>query len=147
MDVQIMGARVTPTNKRDWGRLQYLVLALCGAIFSMTGARVDRELSLREKATFGTILLHEPRNHNRYGYKFEVSGREYSGWESPLKDEPGIGSTVTVYHDPLNPSESALTDFSERGQREAAIASALFALERCGHRCDIVLRPAPGWKR
>jgi hypothetical protein len=143
-----MGARVTPTNKRDWGRLQYLVLvvpALRGAIFSMTGARVDRELSLREKATFGTILLHEPRNHNRYGYKFEVSGREYSGWESPLKDEPGIGSDGL-----LRPSESVRkrTDrFFRVWSARGGHSQCLIRLERCGHRCDIVPRPAPGWKR
>jgi hypothetical protein len=89
-----MGARVMPRNRRDWGRLQYLVLvvpALCGAIFSMTSARADRELSLREKAASGTILLHEPRNHNRYGYKFEVSDREYSVGKALSRMSQGLG--------------------------------------------------------
>jgi hypothetical protein len=112
-------------------RTQYLFLPgplILVAIFLMASARTDRELSLREKVTIGTIVAHEPRNHDRYGYRFEVSGREYSGWETPFKAEPRIGSSVTVYYDPLSPSESALADFSERGHRKTGMAIALFVL-------------------
>jgi hypothetical protein len=81
----------------------------------MTAAHSDKDVASREQATTGTVVSHEPRNHNRYGYKFQVSGQDYTGSEAPLTTEPKIGQSVTVYFDPLNPTENSLTDFAELG--------------------------------
>jgi hypothetical protein len=37
----------------------------------------------------------------------------YIGWETPLKEEPKIGESVTVYFASLQPAENSLTDFAE----------------------------------
>ena len=83
----------------------------------MIAAHSDKDVASREQSTTGTVVSHEPRNHNRYGYKFQVSGQDYAGSETPLKAEPKIGQSVTVYFDPMNPTENALTDFAELGDR------------------------------
>jgi hypothetical protein len=88
-----------------------------GAIGMMIAAHSDKDVASREQSTTGMIVSHEPRNHNRYGYKFQVSGQHYTGSETPLKAEPRIGQSVTVYFDPLDPAENALTDFAELGDR------------------------------
>jgi hypothetical protein len=73
----------------------------------------DSGVASREQSTVGVIVAHEPSNHNRYGYKFQAGGRDYTGWETPLKEEPKIGQSVTVYFDSLQPAENSLTDFVE----------------------------------
>jgi len=73
----------------------------------------DREVAERERTVLGTITAHEPANHNRYGYTFSLNGQSYSGWETPRKQEPLIGQLVTVYYDPTDPTQNALTDFAE----------------------------------
>jgi len=44
-----------------------------------------------------------------------VGGKPYTGWETPKADELEIGESVTVYYDPADPSQNALTEFDERG--------------------------------
>jgi Protein of unknown function (DUF3592) len=75
----------------------------------------DKDVASRQAATVGQIVAHEPSNHNRYGYKFQVDGHEYRGWETPLKAEPKIGQSVTIYYDTRSPDENALTDYAESG--------------------------------
>jgi len=73
----------------------------------------DGEVAKRERTVLGTITAHQPANHNRYGYTFSLNGQSYSGWETPRKEEPLIGQLVTVYYDPADPTQNALTDFAE----------------------------------
>ena len=101
---------------------------MLGAFFFMGSAYKYKEVSSREQTTTGTIILHEPENHNRYGYKFQVHGRAYTGWETPLKVEPKIGQSVTVHYDPINPAENALTDFSELSDTALGPALAILLL-------------------
>jgi hypothetical protein len=111
--------------------LKYLFLPtpwILGALFFMVSAHKYKEVSSREQTTTGTIILHEPENHNRYGYRFQVDGRAYTGWETPLKVEPKIGQSVTVHYDPLNPAQNALTDFSARSDRASGPAVAILLL-------------------
>jgi hypothetical protein len=75
-------------------------------------------IAQRQQTTSGTILTHEPSNHNRYGYNFSVSDKPYSGWHVPERDEPTIGQRVTVYYDPIDPNASALDDFGELALRD-----------------------------
>jgi hypothetical protein len=73
---------------------------------------VDRGIADREETAIGIVTVHEPANHNRYGYNFPVAGKSYNGWESP-KSELQIGQQVRVYYDPHDPTVNALTDYSE----------------------------------
>ena len=87
------------------------VLAL---VFSLYRWNVYSKIATREQTTTGVITAHDPPNHNRYGYRFVVDGKPYSGWEIPhYLEERAIGQEVVVYYDPLDPTESALTDFDE----------------------------------
>jgi hypothetical protein len=94
----------------------------------MNSAHKYKGVSLREQTTTGTIILHEPEHHNRYGYRFQVDGRAYTGWETPLKVEPKIGQSVRVHYDPINPAENALTDYSELSDRALGPALAILLL-------------------
>jgi len=44
-----------------------------GAIGMMIAAQRAKDVASREQSTTGTVVSHEPRNHNRHGYKFAVS--------------------------------------------------------------------------
>jgi hypothetical protein len=84
-----------------------------GAVLSIHEWKVDRDVATREQTTQGVITSHEPANHNQYGSAFSVKGKNFSGWESPNKDELEIGKKVLVYYDPRNPNKNAITDFRE----------------------------------
>lgn len=78
----------------------------------------DGRISKRQQTADGLITVHEPQNHDRYGYVFFVDGKSYSGWELPRKDGVAVGQRVTVYFDPRNPEKNALMDFEELGWEE-----------------------------
>jgi predicted metalloprotease with PDZ domain len=84
-----------------------------GLVFVVHEWRVDRVIAARQQTTQGVITTHEPSNHNQYGYTFKIKGQAYTGWESPKSTELEIGKVVTVYYDPANPNQNALTDFDE----------------------------------
>ena len=114
--------------------LALLIPWLLGAIFFVSSAQEDSEIASRQQRANGVIVAHQPSNHNRYLFRFQVGGQDYIGSETPLAREPKIGDRVIVYYDPLNPTRNGMTDFSVRSLRERgpAIAiiflSALFAL-------------------
>jgi len=90
------------------------------AAISLYESRNDRSIATREQTAPGTIVAHEPRNHDRYGYAFTVGGKSYTGWDGPTgSEQPTIGQAVTVYYDPSDPSTSALVDFRELALRNA----------------------------
>lgn len=73
-----------------------------------------RAVAARQQTASGTIVAHEPSNHDRYGYTFSVNQKTYSGWQVPYDDvQFTVGQVVTVHYDPLDPNNSALVDFSE----------------------------------
>ena len=68
----------------------------------------------RQQTASGTIVAHEPSNHDRHGYTFSVNQKTYSGWQVPYNDVRfTVGQVVTVHYDPLDPNNSALVEFSE----------------------------------
>jgi hypothetical protein len=74
----------------------------------------DRAVAARQQTASGTIVAHEPSNHDSYGYTFSVNQKTYSGWQVPYDDvQFTVGQIVTVHYDPLDPNNSALVDFSE----------------------------------
>ena len=101
-----------------WWSLFIVTPWLIGAALGIYDWHRDRVIAQRQQTTLGTILTHEPGNHNRYGYNFSVSDKPYSGWYSPGNNEPTIGQRVTVYYDPIDPNTSALDDFGELALRE-----------------------------
>jgi hypothetical protein len=107
-------ARRTWANPSWWFLFVVLPWTI-GAIFCVHEWIVDRRVASREQTTQGIITVHEPSNHNRYGYVFSVNGKAFTGWESPRIDKLEIGKQVVVYYDPLNPSKNALTEFRELG--------------------------------
>jgi hypothetical protein len=111
--------------------LKYLLALfpwILGAIFLLAAAHGYSEVASRQQTARGTIVQHEPFNHNRYSYKFQVDGRYYSGWETPLGTEPEIGQSVRIYYDPLYPSENGLRDFAERRDSTLGPAVAILIL-------------------
>ena len=85
-----------------------------GAVFCFYGWYSDRVIAQRQEITSGTIFVHEPANHDRYGYSFNVNQKTYSGWQVPYDDEQFmVGQVVTVHYDPLDPHNSALVDYNE----------------------------------
>ena len=84
-----------------------------GLVFSIHEWRTDSQIAGRQQTASGIVTAHEPANHNRYGYKFEVDGKSYTGWESPTRSELAIGKQVIVFYDPQDPSRNALTDFHD----------------------------------
>jgi len=101
-----------------WWSLFIVTPWMIGAALGIYGSHRDRVIAHRQQTTSGTILTHEPGNHNRYGYNFSVSDKPYSGWYTPEHSEPTIGQRVTVYYDPIDPNTSALDDFGELALRD-----------------------------
>ena len=94
---------------------------IIGVTFFTYGWYADRVVARREQTTSGTIVAHEPANHDRYGYTFSVNNQSYSGWQVPYDDNQfAIGQVVTVHYDPLDPNNSALVDFDELSYRASA---------------------------
>ena len=95
---------------------QLLIIPLffsLGVIGMVVAWHDDRDVASREQSATGVIVSHEPQNHNRYGYRFQIGGRDYARSQTPLKEEPKIGQSVTIYFDPLNPAENSLTSFAD----------------------------------
>jgi hypothetical protein len=89
-------------------------------------SRHDSDVASRQATTVGQIVAHEPSNHNRYGYTFQVNGHEYTGWETPEKAEPRMGQSVTIYYDARTRDENALTDYSKLNSAWSAQAWVFF---------------------
>ena len=67
----------------------------------------------RQLSTSGIVIAHDLGNHNQYGYRFQVDGNSYTGWQSPQRDELTIGKEVRVFYDPQNPSRNSLINFHD----------------------------------
>lgn len=97
----------------SWWNLLVILPWVLGLAFLIHEWRTDSQVAGRQQTASGIVTAHEPANHNRYGYKFEVDGKSYTGWESPKGSELAIGKQVIVFYDPQNPSRNALTDFHD----------------------------------
>ena len=105
-------------HRPPWAVLVIAALFMIGAVFCIHGWYADRVVGRREQTTSGTIFAHEPANHDRYGYTFNVNEETYSAWQSPYESEQfTVGQVVTVHYDPLDPNNSALVDYNELSSR------------------------------
>ena len=112
-----------------WRMLIIAALLIIGVTFFTYGWYADRVVARREQTTSGTIVAHEPSNHDRYGYTFSVNNQTYSGWQVPYdRDQFAVGQVVTVHYDPLNPSNSALVEYHELSYRALAPVPLLIAI-------------------
>lgn len=72
-----------------------------------------RILVERGKPIYGKVVNKEAEDHQRIDYVYKVDGTQYSGsgeaggGNAKFADLP-VGSTVSVYYDPINPSVSFL---------------------------------------
>jgi hypothetical protein len=72
----------------------------------------DLKIAQRQRTTVATINSHDPPNHSRYGYVFELNKSQFSGWAYPNdKRSFSIGQTVGVYYDPADPARNSTDDF------------------------------------
>jgi hypothetical protein len=107
-------ARTTRTwSYPSWWNLLVVLPWVLGLAFLIHEWRTDSQIAGRQQTASGIVTAYEPSNHNQYGYKFEVDGKSYTGWESPKRRELAIGRQVIVFYDPQNPSRNALTDFHD----------------------------------
>jgi hypothetical protein len=102
-------------NRPSWWNLLVVLPWAIGLVLMINEWRTHRQIAARQRTTSGVIAAHDPANHNQYGYKFEVDGKSYTGWEGPKGRELAIGKAVMVYYDPENPNKNALTDFRDLG--------------------------------
>lgn len=103
--------RDTHRVRPSWWTLLATFPWVIGLVLSIYIGLADRAIAQRQLTTEGTVTTHEPANHDRYGYTFNVSGKPYSGWESPRHGKLIVGQQVLVYYDPNNPRKSALISF------------------------------------
>jgi hypothetical protein len=103
-------------NQHFSSRWAYLLLApwVIGGVFMIYHSRQGDHVAARQRTAQGTIIAHEPQNHDRYGYSFSVEGRVYRGWDSVLNRAFTLGQRVQVYYDPADPETNALQDFAHR---------------------------------
>jgi hypothetical protein len=100
-------------NRPSWWNLLVVLPWAIGFVLMVNEWRTDSQIAARQRTTSGVITAHDPANHDQYGYKFELEGKSYTGWEGPKGRELAITKTVMVYYDPKNPNKNALTDFHE----------------------------------
>jgi hypothetical protein len=100
-------------NRPSWWNLLVALPWALGLAFLIQESITESQIAGRQQTTSGIITTHEPANHNRYGYKFEVDHKDYTGWQSPNNDELAIGKQVVVFYDPQSPSRNSLTDFHD----------------------------------
>lgn len=110
---QLENRMYLPWSRPSWWNLLVVLPLVIGAVLSIHEAHVEGTIAKRQETTVGIITDHQPQEHNRFGYKFFVNGKQYTGWESPRSETLVIGKQVTVFYDRLNPDKNALTDFSE----------------------------------
>ena len=133
---------------RDNRYAKYLLVLtpwILGSTFLISSWKQYSEAGQREHTAKGTIVSHEPSNHNRYGYRFEVDGRTYEGSQIPLRNEPTLGQSVVVYYDSADPTRSALTPLRNVG--DSLLGPALAILVLSGIIALLVLLVGPALSR
>jgi hypothetical protein len=89
-------------NRPSWWNLLVVLPWAIGLVLMINEWRTDGQIAARQRTTSGVITAHDPANHNQYGYKFEVEGKSYTGWEGPKDRELAIGETVLCITTPRN---------------------------------------------
>jgi hypothetical protein len=109
--------------------LIFAVLLTLALMFFVYPWYKDRSVAARQQTASATIVAHEPANHNRYGYTFNVNQKTFSGWLVPHdSDQFAVGQLVTIHYDPLDPNNSGLVDFNELADGDLAPVLPLAAI-------------------
>jgi hypothetical protein len=110
------GIRKAGEGSRHPSRWKALIVIpwVLGAVLMIHESCVRRDVAKRQRTTWGTIIVHDGSNHDRYGYAFVVEGRTYPGWVVPRdKEKWTLRQRVVVYYDPSDPTKNALRDFGQ----------------------------------
>lgn len=100
----------------SWWNLMVLWPIPFVLMFCVYTLQADFEIAKRQRTTVATINLHDPPNHDRYGYVFSIAGHNFTGWAYP-NDKRGftVGERIVVYYDPTNPEKKSTSDFHSVG--------------------------------
>src|SRR5450631_3953376 len=99
-------ARANRAWSPSWWSLLIVLPWVVGVVFMIHEWRTDTQVAGRQHTTSGLVIAHDVGNHNQYGYRFQVDGKSYTGWQSPQRDELTIGKEVLVFYDPQDPSRN-----------------------------------------
>jgi hypothetical protein len=96
--------------------LLVLLLPLAVLIFVIHENSKRSEIAKRQSSTIAVVTMHDPPNHDRYGYTFHVSGKTVSGWAYPHDNiSYAVGRQVVVYYDPWDPLENSPENYNDIG--------------------------------
>jgi hypothetical protein len=104
--------RIKGWNNPSWWNLLALWPVPFVLFFCIHAFYKDAQIANRQQSTIGIINAHDPPNHDRYSYIFEVNQKQYAGWAYPNdKRDFSIGESVVVYYDPNDPAKNSTADF------------------------------------
>ncbi|MDB5430529.1 MAG: hypothetical protein JWP35_1645 [Caulobacter sp.] len=98
-------------------RFRYPMIAVpwtIGLIVCLFGVSKYFPISEREQRVDGVIVACTGSGRDRCDYRFVAAGRSFVGRGSPWALDPSAGDRAVIYFDPRNPSENALSSYSER---------------------------------
>lgn len=96
----------------SWWNLLILLPVLAMLAWGITSATTSSRIAERQRIVNGTIDSHDPSNHDRYGYKFLVDGKQYTGWAYPSSNiDYSVGERISVFYDPINPTQNMPSSF------------------------------------
>lgn len=115
--------------------------------FCVHASNSDLKIAQRQKTAIAKINTHDPSNHDRYGYIFELNQKQYTGWAYPSdKRDFSIGESVLVYFDPLSPAKNSADDFQAISLRDLLFVP-FCALAAAGIPLAIYLERRAWWRK
>jgi hypothetical protein len=98
----------------SWWELLVLILPLAALIFLVHENLKRVEIAERQRNASAVVAMHDPPNHDRYGYRFLVNGKPFTGWAYPHDNvDYSVGEQLLVYYDPSDPSENSPDNYGE----------------------------------
>jgi hypothetical protein len=103
----------------SWWNLLILLPFLAMLLWGMRNSISDSEIAKRQRGIIATVTLHDPPNHDRYGYMFLLNGNQYTGWAHPSDGiKYSIGKQILVHYDPTDPAHHLPEGFEETAVRD-----------------------------
>ena len=107
----------------SWWNLLILWPFLAMLLWGVHDSRKDFDIAKRQTATVANVSSHDPHNHDRYGYLFNLNGSQYTGWAYPHdKVDYSLGQRIVVYYDPIEPTRNLAESFATAGYRDLIFA-------------------------
>jgi hypothetical protein len=107
----------------SWWNLFILLPFLAMLLWSVHNSRIDLDIAKRQRVAVATVNLHDPPNHDRYGYMFLLNRSQYTGWAYPSDNITySLGDQIVVHYDPLDPTHNLPEGFEETSGRDLIFA-------------------------